>query len=168
MGCYRFVCVFLTKIKLSSTGACRQMCVVKVNRVESNVLGVSSKDSSQDCSPASSPPPSSLAPEPDASPDGASERLGQWPYSPQTHPGHDESDGRFPLVPERPLGELPLEEDKVVGGDTTESKTDSRLVDANPQTLSSSNDERNEKVETEEPLTKVRKVLDYSFSFSFS
>lgn len=124
------------------------MCVVKVNRVESNVLGISSKDSSQDSSPTSFPSPSSPALEPEAPPDGqtlygsgvaggATERLAQW----QIHPGRDESDGQLPVTQECPLQELPLEEDKTASRDSAESKTDLCLLDANPQTLSSSHKE---------------------------
>lgn len=161
------VCIFLTKIKLSSTGACRQMCVVKVNRVESNVLGISSKDSSQDSSPTSFPSPSSPTPQPDAPPDGqtldgsgvadgAPERLGQWPYSPQIHPGHGESEGCITVTSEHPLQELPLEEDKTVSCDSAESKTDPCLFDADPQTLSSSYDEQEEAAEAVESLTRTQ------------
>lgn len=124
------------------------MCVVKVNRVESNVLGISSKDSSQDSSPTSFPSPSSSAPESDAPPDGqtvygsgvaggAPERLAQW----QIYPGHDESEGRLSVAQERPLLELPLEEDKTACCDSAEHKTHPRPLDGDPQTLSSSYEE---------------------------
>uniref|UniRef100_A0A3Q0QPJ8 Lysine-specific demethylase 4B n=1 Tax=Amphilophus citrinellus TaxID=61819 RepID=A0A3Q0QPJ8_AMPCI len=52
-----FLCRFhILSILLFSTGPCRQMCVVKVNRVESKSLGVSDKEqshNSHDCPPAS-------------------------------------------------------------------------------------------------------------------
>ncbi|XP_075887374.1 lysine-specific demethylase 4C [Nelusetta ayraudi] len=151
-------------------GPCRQMCVVKVNRVESNVLGISSKDSLQDFSPAPSPSPSPLAPDSDAPPDGrplhasgvaggAAERLGQWPDGLQIHPGDDESEGRcperrdLPTAQERPLGELPLEEDDrllSVSCDPAESEMEPRVHDADPQTISLAYDEKEEEQEEQE------------------
>ncbi|XP_035515893.1 lysine-specific demethylase 4C isoform X6 [Morone saxatilis] len=89
------------------SGPCRQMCVVKVNRVESNTLGFSNKESSHNshCSPFPSPASSmknDLKAKTDTHVDpqhlsgsGVTGRtlegLRQWPEASQMHPGNNES-----------------------------------------------------------------------------
>ncbi|XP_044045845.1 lysine-specific demethylase 4C isoform X7 [Siniperca chuatsi] len=94
------------------SGPCRQMCVVKVNRVESNSLGFSNKETSHNshCSPF--PSPASLVRNDlkaetvtHTDPQHLSgsgvmirtpEGLRQWPQAPQMHPGITESRCRSP------------------------------------------------------------------------
>uniref|UniRef100_A0A671YEI3 Lysine-specific demethylase 4B n=1 Tax=Sparus aurata TaxID=8175 RepID=A0A671YEI3_SPAAU len=94
-------------IDFSSTGPCRQMCVVKVNRVESNSLGFSKKEPSHNspCIPLSSPASpvkNDLNAETDTHIDphhlsgsGVASRtpegLRQWPEATQMHPENNES-----------------------------------------------------------------------------
>ncbi|XP_051240421.1 lysine-specific demethylase 4C isoform X2 [Dicentrarchus labrax] len=89
------------------SGPCRQMCVVKVNRVESNSLGFSNKESSHNshCSPFPFPASSvknDLKAKTDTHVDpqhlsgsGVTGRtlegLRQWPEATQMHPGNNES-----------------------------------------------------------------------------
>lgn len=83
----------------SSTGSCRQMCVVKVNRVERNSLGVSKSDASCNSSSPASPGKTELkatvTDSQDPSRSGVSERtpegLGLSPEASQRHPGINES-----------------------------------------------------------------------------
>nr|XP_046268332.1 lysine-specific demethylase 4C isoform X2 [Scatophagus argus] len=87
------------------SGACRQMCVVKVNRVESNSLGFSNKEPSHNRSPAhspASPVKNDVKAETDTHIDPqlflgpgvmsrTAEGLRQWPEATQIHPGNNES-----------------------------------------------------------------------------
>lgn len=137
------------------------MCVVKVNRVESNVLGISNKDSTHDSSPA--PSPSSLAHnlkvETDTHTDGhhlsgsgvtsrAPEGLGQWPEASQMHPGTNESKVCCPekqdlsTTQDCSIQDLPLEDNQLHSSSHTtsasaESEMSSCLPDTEPPTLSS-------------------------------
>ncbi|XP_056265341.1 lysine-specific demethylase 4C isoform X3 [Pseudoliparis swirei] len=85
------------------SGPCRQMCVVKVNRVESNSLGFLNKESSQNTRCSSVPSPASAVKKDLKAEKGTRsaplrlsgsgvtsrtpEGLGQWPEANKTHPG---------------------------------------------------------------------------------
>lgn len=139
------------------------MCVVKVNRVESNILGFSNKDPSHDSHSSPLPSPSSpvkndLKAETDTHTDphhfsrsGVTSRSpeGQWPETAQMHPGNNESKCCSPeqqdlsTSQDYSIRDLPLEDNKLHSSPHTTSTSDESemslcLPDSKPQTSISS------------------------------
>lgn len=97
----------------SLIGACRQMCVVKVNRVESDSVGHSNKELLHN----SSPVETDLKTDPHLScgsgeMDMTAEDPGQWPKTNQPHPGNNEL--HISTSQECTVGDLPPEDEKLL------------------------------------------------------
>ncbi|XP_068448176.1 lysine-specific demethylase 4C isoform X3 [Clinocottus analis] len=150
------------------SGPCRQMCVVKVNRVESNSLSFLTKESSQSSRCSSVPSPASAAKKDLKAESGtladpqrlsgssgvasAPEGLGRWPEATQTLPGINKprccaresrglSSSQDCSVRVSPLEANKLRPSSPTTGPSAETQASSRPSDAEAQTASSSRGE---------------------------